>query len=95
VESTNAGDAMTDAPFTETHRETLRRAMNIGTSSWEPFEVELMTAIRAALAEIDRLTRVQVVVLELLKDRHVVNDSSAYELRDLLLEAIAAEGSAL
>jgi len=45
---------MTDAPFTEPHRETLKRALDVGTSAWEPFE--LTTAIRAALKEIDRLT---------------------------------------
>jgi hypothetical protein len=45
--------AMTDAPFPETHRLTLERALDVGSSAWEPFE--LSSAIRAALAEIDRL----------------------------------------
>jgi hypothetical protein len=45
---------MTDAPFTETHRATLRTWLSLGDST--PALPSFDAAIVAALAEIDRLT---------------------------------------
>jgi len=48
---------MTDAPFTETHRATLQAWLDIPVPTYPTPCGPLDAAIRAALAEIDRLTK--------------------------------------
>jgi len=58
---------MTDAPFTETHRATLQAWLDIPVPTYPTPCGPLDSAIRAALAEIDRLTALNEHLMQALK----------------------------